>query len=152
MIAPEASSILSRLANPPGFVERDQLDAFFLEALSPRIAVVTLVANQSCGFCCGQSRRWQLGTRIEASVFSASLTSTGEAGPKCFLKGIPLPSTTTIHFVPLPCWSCRPSASFRRAETAVDKGLALIQQSPPVQLPQQRSQNRQPHLLSFPVA
>ena len=42
------------------------------------------------------------GTAMFSSVFSTSLTSAGDAESRWFPKGIPLPSTTTIHFVPLP--------------------------------------------------
>src|SRR5439155_1663122 len=37
-----------------------------------------------------------------ASVVSASCVSCGDAEQRCFPKGRPWPSTTTIHFVPLP--------------------------------------------------
>jgi hypothetical protein len=43
-----------------------------------------------------------LGTAIVSSVDSASFTSAGEAESSRFPKGTPWPSTTTIHFVPLP--------------------------------------------------
>src|SRR5579859_3462782 len=37
-----------------------------------------------------------------ASVVSASRVSCGDAEQRCFPRGRPRPSTTTIHFVPLP--------------------------------------------------
>ena len=42
------------------------------------------------------------GTATLLSVFSTSVTSFGLAESRCFPIGIPSPSTTTIHFVPLP--------------------------------------------------
>jgi len=43
-----------------------------------------------------------LGTRTVAKVRLNNFTSAGEADSKSFPRGIPWPSTTTIHFVPLP--------------------------------------------------
>lgn len=42
------------------------------------------------------------GTSTAFSVFSTSVTSLGLAESRWFPRGIPSPSTTTIHFVPLP--------------------------------------------------
>jgi len=68
--------------------------------------------------------RPQQGTLTCASVVSASETSAGEALASCAPKGMPWPSTSTIHFVPFPrlvfptasppFWqprSCRPGRS-----------------------------------------
>jgi len=43
-----------------------------------------------------------LGTDIVANVSGASLTSAGEAEAMEIPRGKPLPSTTTMHFEPLP--------------------------------------------------
>src|SRR6266581_1844149 len=54
------------------------------------------------GFCRGRPARVRRLTQIVASVVSASRASCGDAEQRCFPKGRPWPSTTTIHFVPLP--------------------------------------------------
>lgn len=46
--------------------------------------------------------RPERGTLTASRVCSASFTSAGAAEARTLPKGIPWPSTTTIHFVPLP--------------------------------------------------
>ncbi len=44
----------------------------------------------------------RLGTRISPITFSKSVISAGEAESVWLPRGRPLPSTTTMHFVPIP--------------------------------------------------
>jgi len=77
-----------------------------------------------------------LGTAIVSSVASASVTSAGEAESSRFPKGIPWPSTTTIHFVPLPRFVFPTQAplflqrqSFRPGKTRASP-VSLVRQVP----------------------
>jgi hypothetical protein len=61
-----------------------------------------LSAITRSGFCRGRPPQCRRPARSAASVVSASRTSDGDAEQRWSPKGIPRPSTTTIHFVPLP--------------------------------------------------
>jgi len=60
-----------------------------------------LSAMTRSGFFRGRPRLFR-GTATRSSVFSRSVTSAGLAESRWFPRGTPWPSTTTIHFVPLP--------------------------------------------------
>ena len=81
-------------------VRHDQLDAAFLQPLAQWVRVVGAVSDHPFRLCLG--RPLALGTRTSASVASASVASPGEALSSRTPSGRPWPSTSTIHFVPLP--------------------------------------------------
>src|SRR5579863_3405017 len=102
------------------------------------------------GFCRGRPRG--LGMRTSATVASARLTSLGEALSSRTPIGRPLPSTSTIHFVPLPRLVCRlRSPFFRRGEAAVKEGLVPLEQTSLIQRSQQRAPCMQPDALLLPL-
>ena len=112
-----------------------------------REALAGLPAIARFGFC----QRPAFGARdfTSASVASASATSPGEALSSRTPSGRPPPSTSTIHFVPLPPWFFRlRSPFFGRGEAAVQERLLPSQQAFAVERTQQRSPRVQPHASS----
>jgi hypothetical protein len=69
--------------------------------LTMKGAAISIVVDKSFGSFFGPLRP-QRGTVTASSVFSASFTSAGDAEARRLPRGTPWPSTTTIHFVPLP--------------------------------------------------
>ena len=78
-----------------------KIDSSFPQTLARRIAVVCLVADHSLGTGSGPSRS-SFGDFDFCNVFSRSLISAGEAESVWLPRGRPLPSTSTMHFVPFP--------------------------------------------------
>src|SRR6266849_825645 len=100
-VASQRSSVLGHgFASIPA-MRRDQFDPALSQPLSQRVTVVTTIGDQAQRFLPRPPRVRRL-TQIVASVVSASRASCGDAEQRCFPKGRPWPSTTTIHFVPLP--------------------------------------------------
>jgi hypothetical protein len=84
-------------------------------------------------------------------VLGASLISAGEAKARMPAKGRPLPSTTTIHFVPLPFLvlpTQRPL--FCRREAAVNEGFLPVNPAFFVQHGQKLAPHVEPNALVFP--
>jgi hypothetical protein len=105
----------------------DQEDASIDEPLAQWIAVVTPVGNdpQRSLLRPAWTAAWN---QIASRVVSANFTSAGEALVRWLPKGTPWPSTTTIHFVPLPRLVLPiPSPLFCRSEAAIQKALLPIQ-------------------------
>ena len=100
LIASQFASILVTPEFVVVAVRHDQFNTTFLEPLTKRIRIIGRSAITRWGLCRG--RPLQRGTRTWSSVASASVTSLGEALSSRTPSGIPLPSTSTIHFVPLP--------------------------------------------------
>ncbi len=82
-------------------MRRNQVYFQVLKSLSKRIAVIGFIGNKPFGRFLGRPRPAR-GSLTASSVSSASFTSAGDAEARVLPKGIPWPSTTTIHFVPLP--------------------------------------------------
>ena len=101
-ISSQCATVLRRPTNAILFVRADQLDSPLPQSLAQRIAIVSFVGNTRSGFCRGRPARCLRPMWIAASVVSASRTSAGDAEQRSSPRGTPAPSTTTIHFVPLP--------------------------------------------------
>src|SRR5258707_11321297 len=81
-------------------VRHDQVDAAFPQPLAQWVRVVGAVSDHPFRLLPGPA--FGPGTRTSASVTSASVASPGEALSSRTPSGRPWPSTSTIHFVPLP--------------------------------------------------
>jgi len=99
-IASQLPAIVERRFFAAFSMRHNQQDASFEQAPAQGIAVVTAFAITRKGMLRGLPRLW--GTEIFWSVLSAKVTSAGLAEASWLPKGTPEPSTTTIHFVPLP--------------------------------------------------
>jgi hypothetical protein len=99
-VSPELAPILISPVLVVLSIRHDQLDAAAAQSLTQRIGVVAAIGNHAFRFLRG--RPFGGGTRTWASVVSASVTSLGEALSSRTPSGRPSPSTSTIHFVPLP--------------------------------------------------
>jgi hypothetical protein len=93
------------------------------------------------------------GTLTSASVASASVTSPGETPSSRTPSGRPPPSTSTIHFVPLPRLVL-PTAEplFRRRKAVVQERLLPFQQPFAVERTEQRSPRVEPDYPALPTA
>jgi hypothetical protein len=99
-IAPQRASVLkdNSTAAP---MRTDQLNPTGRQALTEALGVVSPITNEplwaGAGTTCTRT-----GTCTALKVSSARVTSAGEALKSRLPRGIPWPSATTIHFVPLP--------------------------------------------------
>ena len=100
LISSEFSSVLVSPVLAVFAIRDDQVSTAFFESFAQRIGVVGAVGDYAFGLCRG--RPLGRGTLTSASVASASVTSPGEALSSRTPSGRPSPSTSTIHFVPLP--------------------------------------------------
>src|SRR5437899_1258970 len=129
-VAPQRSSVLGhRFASIPA-MRGDQFDPALSQPLSQRVTVVTTIRRS--GFCRGRPAWVRRPTQIVASVVSASCVSCGDAEQRCFPKGRPWPSTTTIHTsCPCPAWFFRLQRPFfGGSKTPVQERRAPLQLLP----------------------
>src|ERR1035441_9762284 len=92
-------------------------------------------------------------TLMRARVDSASFTSAGLALVSWLPKGIPEPSTTTIHFVPFPRLVFpTPEPLFCGSKTSVQKTLAPIQPPSLIEFAQEDTPDFQPHPTLLPCS
>src|SRR5262245_61521364 len=95
---------------------------------------------------CGSLRRLSCGVTIVASsVGSNKVTSAGEADASRRPTGIPWPSATTIHFVPLPRLVFPTHAPlFCREKARVDERFVPVEPAGLVQIGRKRAPDLQP--------
>jgi hypothetical protein len=80
----------------------ERLDPALGEPRPQPVGVIGPVGDQPVGALAGRPGVCARGTAMVASVRSRSVTSCGDAESRCAPSGVPAPSTTTIHLVPLP--------------------------------------------------
>jgi hypothetical protein len=98
--------------------------------------------------CPGPSR----GTATVSRVGSSRVMSVGDTDAKRFPTGTPWPSTTTIHFAPLPRVVFPTQAPcFRRGKAPVGEGFGPIQSALGVQLGSKGPPGLEPRVLRFPI-
>src|ERR1019366_2815733 len=126
-------------------MRHQQLDTTLLEPVPQRVRVVSTIGNYPFRFL---PRTTPSPARDAATVDSASVTSAGEALASCAPKGMPWPSTSTIHFVPFPrlvfptaeplFWptrSCHPERFRPIAVVAADSARPATAATPPAKHP-----------------
>jgi hypothetical protein len=100
-IAPQLPPVLERRLFPILPMGTDQVNAPLGQPLPQRVRVTRLVIDQPLRTLARTPSPWTR-DRNGLQVGSISCTAAGDAASKRFPRGTPWPSTTTIHFVPLP--------------------------------------------------
>ncbi len=100
-IAPELSAILNFGFLSVFSVWADKLYLTITQIFSQFITVIGTVANQTLWITFRSSRTISRHLDLSQNL-STSVTSCGDAEAMVLPRGIPWPSTTTIHFDPLP--------------------------------------------------
>ena len=149
-IPAQPASILVGRALVVGSSRNNRLNPTSDEQRPGGIAIIGTVSNQSVGPLAGRPGWCERVTATVSRVASRSRTSAGDAASRYAPSGVPVPSTNTIHFVPLPrlvgpLW--RPLC--RRGEAPIHEAFVPAELLSVIELSQEGAPQREQYARGF---